>query len=337
MLLGQTDALRPDVADFVTNDGQTHKLLRLAGVVPIVFNRNAYNIPVTIWIPEVYPRAPPTCFVTPTKDMRIKPQHRHVDAQGMIYLPYLSSWNASSSSLIHLVTVLASVFGEEPPVFAAPPPSHPQAASLPVRVAQPPAPAVPSGLRPNQPVVEEKKRVPDDPRARRKEELLNQVNEKLRTLMTSTQKEAAEQTQALQQQQEELKKRRQELLDKEKEIKTAEANLTRSVAEVQEKTVAAQQWLDLNDKKEEVPVDELVAPKDTWSKQLLDSTARDMATDDCIYLLDMALSDSRISAEHYLKHLRKLARDQFFHRALSLKIHDALAQSDNSVVHTVRR
>ena len=49
--------------------------------------------------------------------MRIKDRHKHVDNNGMVYLPYLNQWNASNSQLAELVTVMSSIFSAEPPVF----------------------------------------------------------------------------------------------------------------------------------------------------------------------------------------------------------------------------
>lgn len=51
-------------------------------------------------------------------DMVIKPNHRHVDTQGLVYLPYLHSWTPASSTLQELVSVLCSVFGQNPPVYS---------------------------------------------------------------------------------------------------------------------------------------------------------------------------------------------------------------------------
>jgi ESCRT-I complex subunit TSG101 len=87
----------------VHNDGRSSTLLQLYGTVPIFYKARQYNIPVVIWLVENYPMHPPTCYVTPTKDMRVKPGHRHVDPMGLIYLPYLNQWNANTSNLAELV------------------------------------------------------------------------------------------------------------------------------------------------------------------------------------------------------------------------------------------
>jgi len=91
-------------------------VLYLAGTIPIFYNNVQYNIPVSIWLTEAYPFAPPVCYVTPTPDMIIKPKHRHVDSQGMCYLPYLSTWNPTGSNLTNLITTMSKTFGLDPPV-----------------------------------------------------------------------------------------------------------------------------------------------------------------------------------------------------------------------------
>ena len=114
-------------------------MLVLHGTVPIFFTGTQYNIPVEIYITEDYPRSPPQIYVRPTpsecpsavavnttinliftllSDMIIKPNHKQVDTQGLVYLPYLHGWNPSSSSLVDMVTALCQVFGEDPPVYA---------------------------------------------------------------------------------------------------------------------------------------------------------------------------------------------------------------------------
>ncbi len=60
---------------------------------------------------------PPSVFLSP--DMTIKTNHRHVDMQGMVFLPYLHEWK-SDSNLEGLVEITSNVFSIEPPLFAKP-------------------------------------------------------------------------------------------------------------------------------------------------------------------------------------------------------------------------
>jgi len=96
-------------------------VLRLAGTVPITYSGANYNIPVVVWLTESYPFGPPSVYVTPTADMVIKPRHKHVDSQGVVYLPYISSWNANTCNIISMVEVIIVVFSQDPPVRSTPP------------------------------------------------------------------------------------------------------------------------------------------------------------------------------------------------------------------------
>lgn len=51
--------------------------------------------------------------------MTIKQNHRHVDLQGLVFLPYLHEWHAEST-LSGLVEITSSVFSIEPPLFSKP-------------------------------------------------------------------------------------------------------------------------------------------------------------------------------------------------------------------------
>ncbi|KAL9645146.1 hypothetical protein ABK040_002349 [Willaertia magna] len=95
----------------------TKDLMQLTGTIPMYYKGSRYNIPMTFWIVEMYPYHPPICYVSPTPNMVIKQKHKHVDATGKCYLPYLANWNPSSSDLYELVNQLSAVFGSEPPVY----------------------------------------------------------------------------------------------------------------------------------------------------------------------------------------------------------------------------
>eukprot|EP00922_Rhytidocystis_sp_ex-Travisia-forbesii_P035652 GHVS01052903.1.p1 GENE.GHVS01052903.1~~GHVS01052903.1.p1 ORF type:complete len:342 (+),score=50.80 GHVS01052903.1:166-1191(+) len=96
------------------------RYLFLQGTVPINFRGSEYNIPLCVCLDPSFPSHPPRCFVTPTSSMLIKAQHRHVDAAGIIYLPYLSTWKYRTNSLSELLGIIISTFSIDPPVYAAP-------------------------------------------------------------------------------------------------------------------------------------------------------------------------------------------------------------------------
>ncbi|KAJ1469841.1 UEV domain-containing protein, partial [Baffinella frigidus] len=78
------------------------KFLKLEGTVQMYYQNQGYYVPLAVFLRADHPQNPPVCIVTPTPDMMIKPNHNHVDVQGVVYLPYLHTWNASGSSVIEV-------------------------------------------------------------------------------------------------------------------------------------------------------------------------------------------------------------------------------------------
>jgi hypothetical protein len=93
--------------------------LKLEGTVQMMYQGHGYYVPLAIYLREEHPNSPPICVVTPTPDMTVKPNHRHVDVQGIVYLPYLHSWS-KRSSLIDMITALSSVFTADPFIYKKP-------------------------------------------------------------------------------------------------------------------------------------------------------------------------------------------------------------------------
>jgi hypothetical protein len=72
-------------------NGNFELMVHLFGTLPVMFRGATYNIPLSIWVPHAYPRQAPIAFVTPAKDMMIRPSN-HVDLAGKCYHPYLANW-----------------------------------------------------------------------------------------------------------------------------------------------------------------------------------------------------------------------------------------------------
>ena len=71
--------------------GQTALLLLLHGTLPISFRGSTYHIPIHLWIPHEYPRAPPLAFVVPTKEMGVR-KGREVDPSGRVQEGVVGQW-----------------------------------------------------------------------------------------------------------------------------------------------------------------------------------------------------------------------------------------------------
>lgn len=76
-------------------------VFRLLDVNSLFFSGVINNIPVKLWLQELYPYVPPLVFVTPRNTMAIK-LSPHVDTSGKVYHPYLHEWE--HSSLVCLLT-----------------------------------------------------------------------------------------------------------------------------------------------------------------------------------------------------------------------------------------
>ncbi|CAH8868751.1 unnamed protein product [Trichobilharzia szidati] len=109
--------LRPKFEDFIHNDGTTRKLVSLDGTIPVRYMGSTYNIPIAIFLFEVYPNKSPMVYVRPTNTMQIKPSD-FVDSAGLVQLPYMTDWKHPDTDLIGLISVLQIVFGEKSPVFS---------------------------------------------------------------------------------------------------------------------------------------------------------------------------------------------------------------------------
>mmetsp|Transcript_29199 Transcript_29199/g.41092 ORF Transcript_29199/g.41092 Transcript_29199/m.41092 type:complete len:494 (-) Transcript_29199:1288-2769(-) len=122
-VLGSSGTLRAKQDTFVSNTGVSQDLLVLDGTIPIQYQGAIYHIPVHIWITKSYPANSPLCFVMPTKDMIVKPQHKFVNSNGEVFIPYLKEWRSDVCDLFGLTIALSHAFSYEPPLFARPPPA----------------------------------------------------------------------------------------------------------------------------------------------------------------------------------------------------------------------
>ena len=109
-------------AQYTYNDGHEMNLLKISGTVPMFYRGQKYNLPVAVWLPEYFPRSAPICYLNPTSDMMIKPNHRNVNPSGLVVNePYLQQWSFPSSNLLELAHTLSITFGQDPPLFSKPP------------------------------------------------------------------------------------------------------------------------------------------------------------------------------------------------------------------------
>jgi len=111
---------------FTHNDGRTTNLLQVNGVIPMHYQKAQYNIPITMWLLESYPRQAPRVYVIPLQGMEIKHRHPFVNPSGMVQAAYVQHWVYPRSTLVGLVQSLCRLFGQDPPLYARPPLVHMQ-------------------------------------------------------------------------------------------------------------------------------------------------------------------------------------------------------------------
>ncbi|GCB19753.1 tumor susceptibility gene 101 protein [Aspergillus awamori] len=116
-VLGQYPSLGPRTEVYTYENGFSALLLQLTGTLPVTFRGTVYKFPITLWIPNTYPREPPLVYVTPTQDMAVR-VGQHVTLEGRVYHHYLAHWAEAweRSSLIDFLMILREVFAKEPPV-----------------------------------------------------------------------------------------------------------------------------------------------------------------------------------------------------------------------------
>ena len=201
--------------------------------------------------------------------MMIKPRHKHVDATGLVYMPYLHSWNVQRSNLVELVSHMSSVFSTEPPVFKAPNEPTLQTAQqqgTPQQAYQYPQQQVTSHNQQfhNQGTIASGALGIGDERSQLEERLAGKIQATLQEFRSA----AGEQINQLMSQQSRLKQGT-TIVEQSVQSFTAEKeSKTSQLAKLQEKDSQLQAWLENNATKDtEMNVDKLIVPRDTWSAQ----------------------------------------------------------------------
>eukprot|EP01060_Flectonema_neradi_P003379 TRINITY_DN1216_c1_g1_i1.p1 TRINITY_DN1216_c1_g1~~TRINITY_DN1216_c1_g1_i1.p1 ORF type:complete len:313 (+),score=27.74 TRINITY_DN1216_c1_g1_i1:108-1046(+) len=107
-ILGCNGSFRCEVG--VRESGQH---LRLKGIIETLFKQNTFYTPVEIWIPRIFPIAPPMFFVVPQEGMILAKGHVSMEHNGKC----LIDWNPGYS-LCFVLSSLVLKFNESPPLYA---------------------------------------------------------------------------------------------------------------------------------------------------------------------------------------------------------------------------
>ncbi|KAJ0797047.1 putative ubiquitin E2 variant, ubiquitin-conjugating enzyme/RWD, steadiness box (SB) [Helianthus annuus] len=351
-------SLHPKTATFTHNDGRTVNLLQSDGTVPMLFHNVTYNIPVVIWLMETYPRHPPLVFVNPTRDMVIKRQHSFVNPSGLVSIPYLQNWVYPSSNLVDLARNLSHYFGVDPPLYsqrrpnpnpnpsfnnssnntsvssvsasglnssasirpAIPPRTYPPSPYGSGRISSPsPTPSPPPGVGGG---------VTEDPNEVYRRNAINKLVENVHTDVEELRKKREVEMEGMFTAQAVLRQREEEISKGLREMQYEKEALEQQLQMVLMNTDLLEGWVRENEGKlggdvGSVNADEAFEPLDSLSKQMLESTSSDLAIEDAIYAMDKAVQHGSIPFDLYLRNVRLLSREQFFHRATSAKVRAA--------------
>ncbi|XXG67098.1 hypothetical protein AAC387_Pa06g0517 [Persea americana] len=344
-------SLHAKTAVFTHNDGRTVNLLQAEGTIPMVYLQVLYNIPVVIWLMETYPRHPPCMYVAPTRDMVIKRGHPHVNPSGLVSVPYLHSWVFPSSNLVELVRTLSHFFGRDPPLYtkqhrSSPTPSsdpNPSSNSNPTdsissftRPSFPPrvySPYSSSGRLPPSP-----HRPPtDDPSDVFKRNAINKLVENVHADVGTLRKSREAEMEDLFTAQAALRQREEQISKGLREMQDEKEALEQQLQIVLMNSDVLDAWMRENEEKGPrkgniIEIEEVFEPCDILSKQMLECAAADLAIEDVIYSLDKAVQEGSFPFDLYLKNIRLLSREQFFHRATAAKVRAAQMQAQVTIM-----
>lgn len=112
-------SISPRTEVYTYENGGSALLLTLSGTLPVAFRGQTYRFPVKLWIPQAYPQEPPIAYVTPGRELLVRPG-QHVGVDGRVYHPYLRGWSRrwDKASIAEFLEFLQQVFAKEPPVIS---------------------------------------------------------------------------------------------------------------------------------------------------------------------------------------------------------------------------
>mmetsp|Transcript_9959 Transcript_9959/g.29288 ORF Transcript_9959/g.29288 Transcript_9959/m.29288 type:complete len:327 (-) Transcript_9959:1137-2117(-) len=275
--------------------------------------------------------------------MVIPPNHPVVDTEGVVTIPYLTNWRGHTHNLSVALAIMASEFGEKPPVRARPTNQVPrQAQRQPPRVMGTGGPPVvvvggggggSSGARPppsydslqggvanghHQQRGASPVRPPTGPEGV-KRAAIDKVQEKVQRtfLVVRTAMDDEFRRQA------KLEKRRAEVAETEARLEEKREALRAAVEKAEQAEAFLRSHLQQQadeDGEGGAGVEDHLTLQGEHAEQLLGEVAMAQACEDALYILDRALTSGAIEIDAFQRGVRKVSRKQFMHRALALKI-----------------
>lgn len=131
-----------------------------------------------------------------------------------------------------------------------------------------------------------------------------------------------------------LRKREEQLNQGLKEMLDEKEGLEQQLQMVLMNADVLENWLRENEGKPKLgsslDVDDAFECVDPLSKQMLECTASDLAIEDAVYSLDKAAQEGAVPFDQYLRNVRLMSREQFFHRATGIKVRAVQLQAQVS-------
>ena len=285
----------------------------LKGNLPIVYKGNAYFIPLGVYITERYPESAPICFVCPVAGMEVNPGP-HTEPTGRIRVPYLTQWNMNTSNIAGLLNSMVPIFNNEPPVKKSVHPCSPSPITPQFGLAQQQQQQMQQQMQQQQQQCMPQQQLTSVDKtssaveAKLQEQFLLMVSKVEADISELSKNEIA------------LLESKEENLRKEKALQQENDELTRAIAEMQEKIKELS--AETQNSGDEFDLEEATKPPTVLETQLADEVAKTHAYDDELYAIDNAFKQKKISLDKYIDTLKEVSREQYFSRALSNKIRE---------------
>ncbi|XP_068636230.1 protein ELC-like [Aristolochia californica] len=289
-LLTDFPSLSPSTDHFFHNDGTSLHLLNVSGSLPVP--ANPHPIHLTIWVHHYYPFSPPLVFLTTSPTHSILRGHPFVDTSGATISPYLQTWRYPQSNLSDFARNLIHIFAHHAPFSDSSFVSYHSRPSLPS-----------------------------------KREAVDRLVGVLHCDLTSLRTQVESETEDLLSVQVTLEKRTQITSTMIKELEEERSSLKERAKQVLEQVDVLQNWLKVNacglTSSFSQDVSEVFEAEDEKCRQILENVAADGAIEDVIEVLDKEAENGSLSCGAYIKKIRALAREQFFHRAMLVKLQNS--------------
>uniref|UniRef100_A0A803LFJ7 Uncharacterized protein n=2 Tax=Chenopodium quinoa TaxID=63459 RepID=A0A803LFJ7_CHEQI len=247
------------------------------------------DVPLIIWLHENYPLVSPMIFIPSNPECPIRENHPFVDPSGVVTTPYILDWDQKKSNLCDLVHNLIDLFQLEHPCL----PDTTLKATI-------------------QDDLDAKFYDDLDVKETIIDDLVRKISDDLAALNVQTRNDIERESNN----QAKLKERGDVIDGYISLLKDERDNLEKSVAEVEEYNDKLSDWLRISQNASSTAHVQIVGDK----SKMVEFKAASKALDDVLYALDKALEQGVISLDVYMKQVRVLAREQFFHRAMFFEL-----------------